>query len=167
MVKTPTWFQRAQARALKLGTRKQVPPTTANTSVAGGSGNDHEPDTAQVPSTTNDKTSTQILYKVPTVKGLPTLIPDTVSVYNLNWEELEPYLRKIYPNITFKKSVGDDYYLIYVPTSLTQADRDEIEELRKIHRARASATGGGRVRQEHSPDEPRRPAADEDDDDDD
>ncbi len=34
------------------------------------------------------------------------MIPDVVNAYNLDWWELEPFLKKIYPGVSFKENVS-------------------------------------------------------------
>ncbi|KAJ8131291.1 hypothetical protein O1611_g2335 [Lasiodiplodia mahajangana] len=115
-----------------------------------------------------ERTLTDFLYKPAQVKGLPPMTLAVVNAYNLDWWELEPLLKRIYPEVTFQENVGlavEDHYLIYVPRPLTREQRDEINEIRKQHRAREKSTAGGgqvRARLEHSPDGPRRPMDDDD-----
>ncbi|KAI0864784.1 hypothetical protein F4860DRAFT_380344 [Xylaria cubensis] len=149
---TKSWFQKARAQTLRTNRQTQ--------------GNEHSSDTSN---TTSDpatapaveKTPTEILYKPATVRGLPTMIPDVVNSYNLDWFELEPFLKQLHPGVTFRETLSDDHYLIYVPRELTKEERDKINEIRKQHRNRAAGGGHLRARVEHSPDSPRRQIEDD------
>ncbi|KAI0905710.1 hypothetical protein F4824DRAFT_499761 [Ustulina deusta] len=166
---TKSWFQKARAQTLRVnkhesGNRPSC--DTSNTTSDTGLSNGQSDNDGQTTARPLGKTLTEFLYKPATIRGLPTMIPDVVNAYNLDWWELEPFLKKIYPGVSFKENLGvEDHYLIYVPHALTCEQRDEINEIRKQHRSREKSLAGGgqiRARVEHSPDGPRRPMGDDD-----
>ncbi|CAJ2508544.1 Uu.00g135700.m01.CDS01 [Anthostomella pinea] len=168
---TKSWFQKARAQTLKSGKNDNNRNPTASMSSEGNSPSitNASASSYQTLPPTFEKTPTQYLYKAASVRGLPSMMPDVVNVYNLDWHELKPFLEKRYPGVPFKDQEGvEDHYLIYVPSLLTQADRDEIQDIRKAYRDRARSKaknpgGSGRNRQEHSPDGPRRSLEADDD----
>ncbi|KAM7204657.1 hypothetical protein V8F20_003441 [Naviculisporaceae sp. PSN 640] len=97
----------------------------------------------------------------------PDRIIGSVNVYNLDWDELEGFLKKRFPGVTdFSGTSGkfestEDHYVIYTPQVLTAEDREEIDVIRKAHRERAMKGGERKKRAEHSPDGPRRPVGDD------
>ncbi|TGJ84446.1 hypothetical protein E0Z10_g4312 [Xylaria hypoxylon] len=164
-----SWFQKTRAqtlRASKHGPENRPSSDTSNTASNAGYSNDQNSQNGQTTAPTVEKTLTEFLYKPATIRGLPTMSPEVVNAYNLDWRELEPVLKRIYPGIFFKENLAvEDHYLIYVPRTLTSEERDEINKIRKQHRAREKSTAGGgqiRAREEHSPDSPRRPIEDDD-----
>ncbi|KAI1122266.1 hypothetical protein F5Y10DRAFT_254388 [Nemania abortiva] len=161
---TKSWFQKARAQTLRTNKHEREKRPSSDT---GNTTSDAEnSQTGQAAAPAVEKTLTEFLYKPATVRGLPSMIPDVVNAYNLDWWELEPFLKRIYPGVAFKENLAvEDHYLIYVPRPLTCEERDEINEIRKQHRAREKSTaGGGQIpaRLEHSPDGPRRPMEDDD-----
>ncbi|GAW17185.1 hypothetical protein ANO14919_066380 [Xylariales sp. No.14919] len=166
---TKSWLQRARAqtqRASHRGPENRPSNDTSNAaSDAGGSNGQNGQNGQNVPPTV-EKSLTEFLYKPPPVRGLPAMSLEVVNAYNLDWWELEDFLKRIYPGVSFKENLGvEDHYLIYVPRLLTCEERDEINEIRKQHRTREKkAAGGGqiRAREEHSPDGPRRRIDDDD-----
>ncbi|KAI0425761.1 hypothetical protein F5Y09DRAFT_346386 [Xylaria sp. FL1042] len=167
---TKSWFQKARAQTLKA--TKDVPENRprgdmSNTNSDAGPSNGQNDNDSESMTPSVGKTPTEFLYKPATIRGLPSMIPEVVNAYNLDWWELEPFLRRIYPGVSFKENLAvEDHYLIYVPHALTREQRVEIDEIKKKHRAREKSTAGGdhvRPRMEHSPDCPRRPMEDDDD----
>ncbi|KAI0402283.1 hypothetical protein F4802DRAFT_600195 [Xylaria palmicola] len=160
MNSTKSWFQKARAHTLK-SSKHDNGSSSATSDQSDQNGQNGQPAAPAV-----GKSLTELLYKPATVEGHPPMIPQVINAYNLDWWELEPYLKKIYHEVTFKENLAvEDHYLVYVPFALTCEQRDEINEIRKQHRAREkTAAGGGqlRARAEHSPDGPRRPIDDDD-----
>ncbi|KAI1346721.1 hypothetical protein F5Y01DRAFT_319483 [Xylaria sp. FL0043] len=165
-----SWYQKARAqtlKAIKHEPENRLRGDTSNTSSDAGPSGCQNDNHGESTTPTVGKSSTAFLYKPATIRGLPTMIPDVVNAYNLDWWELEAFLQRIYPGVSFKENLAvEDHYLIYVPHALTCDQRDEINEIRKEHRAREKSKAGGgqiRPRMEHSPDGPRRPFGDDDD----
>ncbi|KAI8948184.1 hypothetical protein F4801DRAFT_581711 [Xylaria longipes] len=162
---TKSWYQKALMT--NKNTQENRPSSdTGNTTSDAGHQNDQNGKSDPTTAPNVEKTLTEFLYKPATVRGLPAMIPEVVNAYNLDWWELKPFLEQIYPGVTFKENLAvEDHYLIYVPRSLTCEERDDINDIRKQHRAREKGAAGGgqiRARVEHSPDRPRR-LLDEDD----
>ncbi|KAI0449918.1 hypothetical protein F5B21DRAFT_492725 [Xylaria acuta] len=159
---TKSWFQKARAQTLRTNKHAQEnrpSSDTGNTTSDAGHPNDQNGKSDPTTALTVEKTLTEFLYKPATVRGLPTMSPEVVNAYNLDWWELKPFLEQIYPGVTFKENLAvEDHYLIYVPRPLTCEERDKINEIRKQHRAREKSA----ARVEHSPDGPRRLMNDED-----
>ncbi|KAI1742818.1 hypothetical protein F4680DRAFT_411810 [Xylaria scruposa] len=152
-----SWFQKARAQTLRTNRQNNSSDTGNTTSNASNASDPAAP--------TVEKTPTEFLYKPATVRGHPTMIPEVVNSYNLDWFELEAFLKQLHPGVTFQENLSEDHYLIYVPRLLTSEEREKINEIRKQHRIREkSAAGGGplRARVEHSPDSPRKPMDDSD-----
>ncbi|KAI0868471.1 hypothetical protein GGS24DRAFT_212491 [Hypoxylon argillaceum] len=156
-----SWFEKARAQTLKNKNERENRPgsdtgnTTSNTSSINQNGQ-----ASQKAAPTVEKSLAEFLHKPATGRGLPAMTPDVVNAYNIDWWELEPFLKRTYPGIPFKENLAvEDHYLIYVPRPLTGEEREKINELRKQHRVRESQS---RTRLEHSPDGPRRPIVDDD-----
>jgi hypothetical protein len=106
---TKSWFQKARAQTLKTQKHNQSNNTSDTTRNADPS-NDQDDKNAQTPDALAlapavEKTLTEFLYKPATVRGFPAMIPDVVNAYNLDWWELEPFLKRIYPGVPFKENV--------------------------------------------------------------
>ncbi|KAI1747624.1 hypothetical protein F4782DRAFT_418929 [Xylaria castorea] len=169
MMNTATsWFQKARAQTLRTNGHKQENKPSSDTGnttsdVGYSYGQNGKGDPATAP--TVERTPTEFLYKPATVRGLPAMIPDVVHAYNLDWWELEPFLKQTYPGVTFKENLAVDHYLIYVPRLLTPEEREKIIDIRTQHRVKEKSVAGGgqiRARVEHSPDSPRRLVDDDD-----
>ncbi|KAI0206606.1 hypothetical protein F4808DRAFT_404692 [Astrocystis sublimbata] len=125
-----SWYQKAKDRAQTLNptsfTRGRKTTNEKGDDAAGKqTGNTASPkgqSGASVASTVAsiEKSLTELSYKPATMKGHVPLNVDTVNVYNLDWWELEEYLKKIYPGVPFPESQAvEDHYLILVPRPLT------------------------------------------------
>ncbi|KAI8624160.1 hypothetical protein F5Y19DRAFT_337119 [Xylariaceae sp. FL1651] len=169
---TKSWFQKARAQTLRANSHDRnsmnsgVTSTTSHTTSGAGHSSDQNANSNYTVAPVVEKTLTEYLYKPATVRGFPTMVPEVVNAYNLDWWELEPFLKKTYPGVTFKENLAvEDHYLIYVPRPLAPDEREEISEIRRQHRSRekkAAGGGQGHPRVEHSPDGPRRPMQDDD-----
>ncbi|KAI3319816.1 hypothetical protein HD806DRAFT_525135 [Xylariaceae sp. AK1471] len=166
---TKSWYQKARDQTLRTnrrGRNNRPSSDTGNRTSDADHSNDQFDKNSQTGTPAVEKTLTEFLYKPATVRG-PAMIPEVVNAYNLDWWELEPFLKRVYPGVSFQENLGvEDHYLIYVPRLLDNREKDEIQDIRKRHRAREkSAAGGGqsRGRVEHSPDGPRRLKEDDDD----
>lgn len=49
------------------------------------------------------KAVTDLIYRTTVTPGQPELFPVYISVYNLDWTELLPYIKAKFPNQTFDK----------------------------------------------------------------
>lgn len=106
---TKSWFQKARAQTLKNHKHKQENSPgndTGNTTSNASNSIDQNGQTSQTAAPAVEKTLTEFLYKPATVRGLPAMTPDVVNAYNLDWWELEPFLKRIYPGVFFKENVS-------------------------------------------------------------
>lgn len=93
----PSWLFKARS---KTGV---VQSTTGQEGSSNASEEDNQPQMVK-------KAMTDQIYRPPVTPGEPELFPVYISVYNLDWTELLPYIKEIFPNQSFDDEVKSANY---------------------------------------------------------